>query len=46
MVDNYPSTWTQGSANGKMSNVLQFYQHNNPNVVENSLLEQNTFLDV
>lgn len=37
MVDNYPSTWTQSSVNGKMSNVLHFYRHNNPNVVENSL---------
>lgn len=43
MVDNYPSTWTQGSANGKMTNVLQFYQHNNPNVVENSLFRAKYF---
>ncbi|MFN3044820.1 adhesin P1 [Mycoplasmoides gallisepticum] len=43
MVDNYPSTWKQASANGKMTNVLQFYRHDNPNVVENSLFRAKYF---
>lgn len=35
MVDNYPSTWTQSSINGKMTNVVRFYQHDNPNLINN-----------
>ncbi|WP_391517059.1 adhesin P1 [Mycoplasmoides gallisepticum] len=35
MVDNYPSTWTQPTVNNKMTNVLQFYKHDNPNAVNN-----------
>ncbi|QMT98680.1 adhesin P1 [Mycoplasma tullyi] len=35
MVDNYPSTWKQGSSNGKMSNVTKFYQHDNPMAQDN-----------
>ncbi|MDC4163545.1 adhesin P1 [Mycoplasma sp. T363T] len=35
MVDNYPSTWTLPTSNGKKTNVLQFYDENNPQLVEN-----------